>query len=67
VLEDGYRVQLHIHNGAIKVLTRRGRRFGKIAADSPATWESSRETGSQAPHSRNSPGLGEPREQGSAG
>jgi bifunctional non-homologous end joining protein LigD len=34
---DGYRVQLHIHNDAIKVLTRRGndwtRRFNKIAAD----------------------------------
>ena len=34
---DGYRVQLHIHNDAIKVLTRRGndwtRRFSKIAAD----------------------------------
>lgn len=34
---DGYRVQLHIHNDAIKVFTRRGndwtRRFGKIAAD----------------------------------
>jgi bifunctional non-homologous end joining protein LigD len=33
---DGYRVQLHIHNDAIKVLTRRGndwtRRFSKIAA-----------------------------------
>ena len=34
---DGYRVQLHIHNDAIKVLTRRGndwtKRFSKIAAD----------------------------------
>jgi bifunctional non-homologous end joining protein LigD len=34
---DGYRVQLHIHNDAIKILTRRGndwtRRFSKIAAD----------------------------------
>jgi bifunctional non-homologous end joining protein LigD len=34
---DGYRVQLHIYNDAIKVLTRRGndwtRRFSKIAAD----------------------------------
>jgi len=34
---DGYRAQLHIHNDAIKVLTRRGndwtRRFSKIAAD----------------------------------
>jgi bifunctional non-homologous end joining protein LigD len=34
---DGYRVQLHVHNDAIKVLTRRGndwtRRFSKIAAD----------------------------------
>jgi bifunctional non-homologous end joining protein LigD len=34
---DGYRVQLHIHNDAIKVLTRRGNdwtmRFSKIAAD----------------------------------
>jgi bifunctional non-homologous end joining protein LigD len=34
---DGYRVQLHIHNDAIKVLTRRGndwtRRFSKIASD----------------------------------
>ena len=34
---DGYRVQLHIHNEAIKVFTRRGndwtRRFSKIAAD----------------------------------
>jgi bifunctional non-homologous end joining protein LigD len=34
---DGYRVQLHIHNDAIKVFTRRGndwtRRFSKVAAD----------------------------------
>jgi len=34
---DGYRVQLHIHNDAINVLTRRGndwtRRFSKVAAD----------------------------------
>jgi len=34
---DGYRVQLHIHNDALKVLTRRGndwtRRFSKIADD----------------------------------
>jgi hypothetical protein len=34
---DGYRIQLHIHNDTIKVLTRRGndwtRRFSKIAAD----------------------------------
>src|SRR5437667_347548 len=34
---DGYRVQLHIHNDAIKVFTRRGndwtRRFNKVAAD----------------------------------
>jgi bifunctional non-homologous end joining protein LigD len=34
---DGYRVQLHIHNDAIKVFTRRGNdwttRFSKIAAD----------------------------------
>jgi bifunctional non-homologous end joining protein LigD len=34
---DGYRVLLHVHNDAIKVLTRRGndwtRRFSKIAAD----------------------------------
>ena len=34
---DGYRVQLHIHNDAIKVLTRRGNdwssRFSKVAAD----------------------------------
>jgi bifunctional non-homologous end joining protein LigD len=34
---DGYRVQLHIHNDAIKALTRSGndwtRRFSKIAAD----------------------------------
>ncbi len=34
---DGYRVQLHIHNGQVKVFTRRGndwiKRFRKIAAD----------------------------------
>jgi bifunctional non-homologous end joining protein LigD len=34
---DGYRVQLHIHNDAIKVFTRRGndwtKRFSKIATD----------------------------------
>nr|WP_249810489.1 non-homologous end-joining DNA ligase [Bradyrhizobium sp. 157] len=34
---DGYRVQLHIHNDAIKILTRRGndwtRRFSKVAGD----------------------------------
>ena len=34
---DGYRVQLHIHDGQLKVFTRRGndwtKRFRKIAAD----------------------------------